>query len=88
MRSPARRELRETRPTVVIAAAGLASGAALLAYVTTGLSLGLGLVLSDATAGVASSIAWRRLNPAMRDRVRQRISTHPRRLPRHQELIT
>jgi hypothetical protein len=64
--------LREARLTVVIASAGLASGAALVGYVTTGLSLGLGLASSVVLAGAVVSLAWRRLGPAMRDVLKQR----------------
>jgi hypothetical protein len=72
MRSPARDERRDARLRLVVGSAGLATAAALVAYVATGLPLGLGLAFSIAVAGAVLSIAWRRLTPAMRTVLKDR----------------
>jgi hypothetical protein len=67
--------LRHTfaRPTFLIGAAALATGAALLVYLLAGISLKLSLGATVATAAVAGWLAGRRLAPEGRREVGRRI---------------
>jgi hypothetical protein len=63
---------RQGRLTAVIGLACLASGAAVVAHVATGVSLALGLLVATTVASGVGVAAWRRLRPPLRAEVKQR----------------
>jgi hypothetical protein len=71
--TPVRKRL-SGRPTRIIAAPFLATGAALVAYICTGVSLPLGILGTFCAAMLVAAIVWRRLPPPARAGARARIA--------------